>query len=337
MWKRDQPSERSTARRRVAAVPALTPVTTAVIGVGRQGRRHAQKLAALQSSRLVAVVDIDPVRARDVAAELGVAAMCDCHELPGEVSAAVVATPTSTHFEIARNLLEAGIHVLVEKPMTTAMAHARELVEVADGRQLVLQVGHLERFNPVVIAMAGHVAQPQFIESIRVAPYKQRALDVSVVLDLMIHDIDLIHTFVKSPMQHVDAVGRAVFTANIDVANARIMFANGCVANVTSSRISSKTERALRIFQPDSYLSADLRNMTLARYSAKSCRPVTGPEDLEIRNESFAPGDALMEQTKAFLDSIAGGPPPLANGHVALHALETATLINRIVAAPRAS
>ncbi len=336
MWKRDPPSEPARSPRRVAAVPALAPVTTAVIGVGRQGRRHAQKLAALDGSRLAAVVDVDPARAREVAAELGVAAMADCGELPGDVSAAVVATPTSTHYEVARALLEAGIHVLIEKPMTTAMEHARELVELADSRRLVLQVGHLERFNPVVLAMADRISHPQFIESVRVAPYTQRALDVSVVLDLMIHDIDLIHTFVKSPMQHVDAVGRAVFTDNIDVANARITFANGCVANVTSSRISSKTERTLRIFQPDSYLSADLRNMTLAHYSAKTRRPVTRPEDLEIRNESFAPGDALMEQTKAFLDSVAGGPPPLANGHVAMHALETATLINRIVAAPRA-
>ncbi|HEX7060382.1 MAG TPA: Gfo/Idh/MocA family oxidoreductase [Woeseiaceae bacterium] len=337
MWKRDQPSERSRSRRRVTAAPPLAPLATAVIGVGRQGRRHAQKLAALQGSRLVAVVDIDAARAREVAGELGVTALSDCRELPGEVSAAIVATPTSTHYEVARSLLDAGIHVLIEKPMTTAMEHARALVEVANGRRLVLQVGHLERFNPVVLAMADRVSQPQFIESVRVAPYTQRALDVSVVLDLMIHDIDLIHTFVKSPMQHVDAVGRAVFTDNIDVANARITFVNGCVANVTSSRISSKTERTLRIFQPDSYLSADLRNMTLTHYLAKASRPVTRPADLEIRNESFGPGDALLEQAQAFLDSVAGGPPPLANGRVAMHALETATLINRIVAAPRAS
>lgn len=313
----------------------MTPITTAVVGVGSQGFRHAQKLTALDSSRLVAVVDIDTQRARAVAAELGVEAIYDHRDLVGEVSAVAIATPTSTHFEIASSLLDAGIHVLIEKPMTTRMEHARRLVEIADGKALVLQVGHLERFNPVVAGMADRITRPQFIESIRVAPYKRRALDVSVVLDLMIHDIDLIHTFVRSPMKHVDAVGRSVFTDNIDVANARITFENGCVANVTSSRVSSKTERTLRIFQPDSYVSADLRNMTLAEYSAKTRGPVAGPEDIDARKCSFEPGDALMEQAKAFLGSIAGGPPPLANGHAAMHALETATLINGILAAQR--
>lgn len=221
--------------------------------------------------------------------------------------------------------------------MTTRMEHARRLVEIADGKALVLQVGHLERFNPVIAALAERVTRPQFIESIRVAPYRRRALDVSVVLDLMIHDIDLIHTFVRSPMAHVDAVGRSVFTDNIDVANARITFENGCVANVTSSRISSKTERTLRIFQSDSYVSADLFNMTLAEYCAKTRNPVAGPEDIDVRNRSFEPGDALMDQAKAFLGSIAGGPPPLANGHAAMYALETATLINGIVAVQRDS
>jgi predicted dehydrogenase len=301
--------------------------------VGKQGHRHAQKLAALDSSRLVAVVDIDTARAREVADELSVEATSDYRDLIGAVSAVVIATPTSTHFEIARDLLEAGIHVLVEKPMTAAMEEARALVELADGRGLVLQVGHLERFNPVIIALAEYVTEPQFIESIRVAPYKERGLDVSVVLDLMIHDIDLIHTFVKAPTKHVEAVGRPVFTDNIDVANARITFANGCVANVTSSRISSKTERTLRIFQPDSYVSADLCNLTLTRYAPTKHGRVTGPEDIEAQKRTLAPGDAMLEQARAFLSSIGGGPPPLANGHVAMHALQTATIINGIVAA----
>lgn len=313
----------------------MTPVATAVVGVGRQGFRHAQKLAALEGSRLAAVVDIDAERAHGVAAELGVAAATDWRDLIGEVSAVAIATPTSSHFEIAAPLLEAGIHVLIEKPMTTEMEGARRLIEIADANGLVLQVGHLERYNPVVLALAEGVHRPQFIESIRVAPFRRRALDVSVVLDLMIHDIDLIHTFVRSPMKHVDAVGRSVFTDNIDVANARIVFANGCVANVTSSRISMKTERTLRIFQPDSYASADLRNMTLAEYTARAPGPVAGPEDIDVVKRTFEPGDALMDQAKAFLISVTGGPPPLANGHAALYALETATLINSIVAAQR--
>lgn len=313
----------------------MTPVATAVVGVGRQGHRHAQKLAALESSRLVGVVDIDERRAREIGDELRVSAASDYRDLIGAAAAVVIATPTSTHFGIARELLEAGIHVLVEKPMTVGMDEAHTLVETADERGLVLQVGHLERFNPVVIALADRIRQPQFIESIRVAPYKDRGLDVSVVLDLMIHDIDLIHTFVKAPTVHVDAVGRPVFTDHIDIANARITFGNGCVANVTSSRISSKTERTLRIFQQDSYVSADLHNLTLVQYAAKRRGHVTGPADIDARKQSLPCGDAMLEQARAFLSSIAGGPPPIANGHVAMHALETATIINGIVAGQR--
>jgi predicted dehydrogenase len=195
----------------------------------------------------------------------------------------------------------------------------------------VLQVGHLERFNPAVVALDRHVKQPLFIESNRIAPYKPRGLDVSVVLDLMIHDIDLIHSFVRSPMIHVDAIGRSIFSKSIDVANARIRFENACVANVTSSRISLKTERSLRVFQTDSYVSADMHNKTFTHYSNKTDGPVTGPEDVAIDKRSFDSADALLEQSRAFLESVAGGPPPLVSGRTALEALETATVIAKIV------
>jgi predicted dehydrogenase len=198
---------------------------------------------------------------------------------------------------------------------------------MADRRDLVLQVGHLERFNPVVVAMAGQVTEPQFIESIRIAPFKPRGLDVSVVLDLMIHDIDLIHSFVRAPIAHVDAVGRSVFTDKTDVANARITFTNGCVANVTSSRISLRTERTLRIFQPHTYLSGDLQQLTLAHFATTGNGPVIGPEDVRMERKSFRNVDALLEQARAFLRSVAGGPEPLASGRVALDTIETATEI----------
>jgi len=315
----------------------MMPVKTAVVGVGFQGQRHAEKLAALPASELVAVVDIDAERARSVASGLGVEAAHDLRDLMGEFTAIAVATPTSTHFDIASMLLESGIHVLLEKPIATTMEEARKLVDLAEARAVVLQVGHVERFNPAVLTLTQYAKQPQFVESNRIAPYKPRGLDVSVVLDLMIHDIDLIHSFVRSPMEHVDAVGRSVFSNNIDVANARIRFVNGCVANVTSSRISLKTERSLRIFQEDSYLSADLHNKTLTRYSKRGTGPVSGPEDVAIAKQSFGDSDALMEQANAFLDSIAGGPAPLVSGRTAMEALETATFIGGLVGGQQAT
>lgn len=305
----------------------MSPIPVGVIGVGFQGRRHAEKMQAIGEANLVAVVDTDADCLRQVASELGVDASLDYRDLIGRVAAAVIATPTSTHFEIARDLLRAGIHVLMEKPLAADIEEATTLVDIADSGNLVLQVGHLERFNPVVVAMAEQVTEPQFIESNRIAPFKRRSLDVSVVLDLMIHDIDLIHSFVRSPIVRVDAVGRSVFTDNTDVANARITFDSGCVANVTSSRISLKTERTLRIFQPDAYLSGDLHQGTLARYSKRAPGAVSGPEDVRIEKQSFDSRDALMEQARAFLASVAGGPEPAASGRVALDTLETATEI----------
>jgi len=196
---------------------------------------------------------------------------------------------------------------------------------------VILQVGHLERFNPVVMAMAPHVHQPQFIESIRIAPFQPRGTDVSVVLDLMIHDIDLIHSFTRSRMSHLDAVGRSVFTEHLDIANARIEFESGCVANVTSSRIALRKERSLRIFQPHAYISADLLARHSTMYRKRDDQDVISPEDLEIHRTEAGPSDALLHQASAFLDSVTGGAAPLVSGQVALQALETAiTIAERI-------
>ncbi len=309
-------------------------IKTAVVGVGVQGQRHAEKLVHLTESELVGVFDVDAERASSVADSLNVAALDDVSDLIGRVSAAVVATPASTHCDIAGMLLENGIHVLVEKPITATMEEARKLVDIAEANDVLLQVGHLERFNPAVVALAEKIAEPQFIESQRIAPYQPRALDVSVVMDLMIHDIDLIHSFVGSPMEHVEAVGRSIFSDNIDVANARIRFANGCIANVTSSRISMKSERSLRIFQADSYMSADLQKRTLTSYSKRVDGPVSGPEDVAIDRQSFGDSDPMMDQAQAFLVSVAGGPPPLVSGRAAMEALATAMDIGEMVGVP---
>ena len=314
----------------------MKKIRTAAIGVGVQGQRHAQKLAALPASELVAVVDADTDRARAVAAELNTSAVDDYRDLIGNIDAVALSTPTSTHYEIGRELLAAGIHILLEKPIATTVAESRELVRLAEKHSLVLQVGHLERFNPAISALVEHVDNPQFIESSRIAPYKPRALDVSVVLDLMIHDIDLIHSFVRSPMDQVDAVGRSVFSDSIDVANARIRFANGCIANVTSSRVSMKTERSLRIFQADSYISADMQNKTMSRFAKKGSGPVAGPEDVTIDQQAFGDSDAMMDQTRAFLESVGGGPAPLVSGQTAMEALETAEVISKAVGGEKA-
>jgi predicted dehydrogenase len=309
----------------------MKKIRTAVIGVGHQGRWHADKFKALDRSRLVAVADADEARLRDVAAELEVDAVADFRDLIGEVDAVSIATPTPSHFEIVGTLLENGIHVLVEKPLTSTVDEAAKLVEIAEKQNLILQVGHLERFNPAVMAVAPSVSRPRFIESLRIAPYKPRGLDVSVVLDLMIHDIDLIHSFAGSRMLRADAVGQSIFSDNIDIANARITFENGCVANVTSSRISLKTERTIRIFESHAYHSIDLFAKSTTSYRASGDGAVESPEDLSIDKRSFDASDALMVQAEAFLESVAGGPPPLVNGRTAMEALETAVAIGEMI------
>ena len=312
----------------------MTPIKTAVIGVGHQGRWHADKFAALERSTLVAVVDAAADTRNRVAAELDATAVADYRDLIGEVDAVSIATPTPSHFEIVGAFLENGVHVLVEKPLTSTVDEARQLVELADAKNVVLQVGHLERFNPAVMAVAPTVSEPRFIESLRIAPYKPRGLDVSVVLDLMIHDIDLIHSFARSRMVNVDAVGTSIFSKNIDIANARITFEIGWVAIVTSSRISLKTERAIRIFEASAYHSIDLFAKSATSYRAKIEGPVESPEDISIDASSFESSDALLEQADAFLTSVTGGPPPLVSGRTAMEALETAVAIGKQIEVP---
>jgi len=299
----------------------------AVIGAGYLGRFHAQKYAALARCELICVVDPDPTACERIAAELGVAVASDHRGLLGHVDAVSVVTPTALHHAVATDFLRTGAHVLVEKPITATAAEARELIAVAAAGGRVLQVGHLERFNPVILAVAGELQNPRFIESNRLAPFKPRGTDVSVVLDLMIHDIDLIQNVVHSPIASIDAIGAPVFSDEIDIANARIRFENGCVADVTASRISMKSERKLRIFQADAYLSIDLQQklLTIVRRPAVIEEGVMPKVDVEER--SFDPGDALLAEIEAFLDAIEQGRPPVVSGEDGLRALETATRI----------
>ncbi|MGA2776284.1 MAG: Gfo/Idh/MocA family oxidoreductase [Steroidobacteraceae bacterium] len=300
---------------------------TAVVGVGYLGRFHAQKYATLPNSELVGVADPDPAAGSAVAAELGVPAHADYRELLGRVDAVSIVTPTPSHYLIAKDFLDAGAHVLVEKPMTVTVEEGEALIAAAKRAGRILQVGHLERFNAAVQAVQPILTAPRFIESARLAPFKQRGTEVNVVLDLMIHDIDLILSIVRSPVVAVDAIGTSVFSKEIDIANARLRFANGCVANATASRVSLKTERKLRLFQDDAYLSVDLHNKVLTVIRKGAGVGADGMPQVAIEEKSYEQGDALRTEIEAFLEAAASGSPPPVSGEDGLLALRTAVSI----------
>jgi len=307
-------------------------IRTAVIGVGYLGRFHAQKYANLPNSRLVGIADPSAAARSAVGAELKVAAHEDYRELLGKVDAVSIVTPTPSHFEVAKAFLEAGASVLVEKPMTVTTAEGEGLIEVAARLKRTLQVGHLERFNAAVLAVQPTLTVPRFIESARLAPFKHRGTDVDVVLDLMIHDIDLILSIVRSPVVSVDAIGSSVFSKEIDIANARLRFANGCVANATASRVSLKTERKLRLFQDDAYLSLDLQQKILTVIRKGNGVGADGMPQVAIEENTYEQGDALKSEIEAFLDAVASGGPPPVSGEDGLLALRTAVSIAEQVA-----
>ena len=305
---------------------------TAVIGAGYLGRFHAQKYARLPNSTLIGVADPNEAARNAVAAESGVAAYADYRELLGRVDAVSVVTPTPTHQEIAAAFLDAGSHVLVEKPMTVTVAEGEILIAAAKRAGRILQVGHLERFNAAMRALAPILAVPRFIESARLAPFKNRGTDVDVVLDLMIHDIDLILSIVRSPVVSVDAIGTSVFSGEVDIANARLRFANGCVANATASRVSLKTERKLRLFQDDSYVSVDLQQKVLTVIRKGAGQGADGMPQVAIDETTYEQGDALRDEIEAFLAAAAAGTPPAVSGEDGLLALRTAIAITDQVA-----
>jgi predicted dehydrogenase len=316
------------------ATHAAAPLRTAVIGVGYLGRFHAQKYAQLSGSKLVGVVDANADACAKVAAESGAQAFGDYRDLFGKVDAVSLAVPTPLHHAIGCELLRNGIDVLIEKPIATTVSEARELVDLAQKHGRVLQVGHLERFNPAVLAAAERLRTPRFVESHRLAPFKQRGTDVSVVLDLMIHDIDLIQELVGTPIESIDAVGATVFSGEIDIVNARLRFKGGCVANTTASRISLKQERKIRIFQDDAYLSVDMQQKILTVIRKKDQAPVESPAQVSIEEESFDQGDALLAEIEAFLKAVRERSTPVVTGEDGLRALETAMKITALVQKP---
>jgi predicted dehydrogenase len=309
----------------------MRKIRAAVIGAGYLGRFHAQKYAQAPGCELIAVADLRLEAAEPLAAELNTRALPDHRALLGAVDAVSVVTPTPAHFAIARDFLEAGTHVLVEKPITDTPEQARELIALAARCKRLLAVGHLERFNSAILAALPHLRAPRFIECHRLAPYRERGTEVNVVLDLMIHDIDIVQTIVGAPISAIDAVGTPVFSEEIDIANARIRFADGCVANATASRVSLKTERKLRIFEDDAYLSLDLQQkiLTLIRKRAPGDGP--GALPVSIEEQSLEPGDALKAEIDSFLECIRSERPPVVPGEAGLMALETAMRITEQV------
>ena len=298
----------------------------AVVGVGYLGKFHAEKYAASPKANLVAVVDTDEKRAQEIGAALGADVLTDYRALFGRVQCVSVAVPTRFHFQVAREFIEAGIDVLVEKPLTPDIAEARDLVAAARAKDVILQVGHLERFNPAIRRLEGVIKDPKFVECHRLAPFVERGTDVDVVLDLMIHDIDIIASLVRSPVERVEAVGVPVLTDKPDIANARIKFTSGCIANVTSSRVSIKRERKIRFFQPDAYISIDYDQRRAQIYHKPA--PGAGWLDIRAENIEIKDGDALADEIDSFLDCVRTRTLPLVGGAEGLRALEIASWIS---------
>ena len=297
----------------------------AVVGVGYLGKFHAQKYARMPDAELVAVVDIDENLARQVAAETQTEAYSDYRKLFGKVDAASVVVPTPSHFNISRDLLTHQIDLMIEKPITTSLAEADQLIDIGRSQNRLIQVGHLERFNSAVVALRDIIRKPRFIESHRLSTYKPRATDVSVVLDLMIHDIDIILNLVNSEVDHIHAAGIPVVSKHVDIANARLEFKSGCVANVTASRISTKNERKMRLFQRDAYISIDFANheATIVRKDDQADDQALIP-GLGIEKRVFDKGDALDDELRAFVRAVRLRKPPPVTGQMGRDALETA-------------
>jgi predicted dehydrogenase len=299
-------------------------LNVAVIGAGHMGRYHAEKFARCEGVRLAAVVDADPARAAKLAEAYGCAARTDLAGLGGEAQAAVVAVPTDRHYEVTLACLRQGLHVLVEKPIAPTLEQADALIAAAEARGVVLQVGHVERFNKAFRALAARMDRALFVEAERLSGFKQRGAEVDVVLDLMIHDLDLAVALAGAPVAQVSACGFRVLTHDIDIANARIEFANGCVASLSASRVSQAAVRKLRVFQPDEYVSADLQAGKL-RYVRSN------GGDIEQTEESHVGGDALAAQAEAFVAAVRHGESVQVSGRSGRGVLDLALQVGRLI------
>lgn len=307
-----------------------------VVGVGYLGRIHAEKYAAIEDADLVGVADLDVEKAHEVAAAAGTTAYSSYRDLLGRVDAVSVATPTESHCKIGVDMLEQGVDVLIEKPIAMDLDEAERLIDAADSNGRILQVGHLERFNAAVVALNGRLSDPVFIESFRLSPFPNRSTDVDVILDLMIHDIDIILNLVNSDVERIDAVGIPVISNKVDIANARITFVNGCVANVTASRVSKDRVRKINLFEHDACISIDYaaQNIEIARLVQAEDGGVNALVDEEIGIDKR---DSLMEEIRHFLECSSTGATPLVSGADGKKALEVAQRIQESARVARAN
>lgn len=306
-----------------------------VVGVGYLGRYHAQKYAQIAHADLIGVCDLNETAGRAVAREVGCEYFSDYRELAEAVEAVSIAATTSAHYAISRYFLEHDRHVLVEKPMTVTSGEAAELTALAEARGLKLQVGHIERFNPALLAAREGLDRPSFIECHRLAPFTTRGADVNVVLDLMIHDLDVILSLVAAPPKRVSAVGIAALTDTVDVANARIEFADGAIANVTASRASTKSERKFRVWQDQQYVSIDFGRGIVQKIKSRGDW-IEGESPLDQQEWNLEKGDALAAEIEAFLHAVQSGEDCVVSGRDGLAALELAERILADIDARRA-
>jgi len=300
-------------------------VRVAVIGVGHLGKHHARILSSLPGVELVAVVDTDRARADEIAAASGTRPRYDAREILGAVDAVTVAVPTELHRDIALPFLEAGIPVLVEKPMARSLAEADEMINAGGDRGAMLAIGHTERFNPALAVARPHLTDPRFIEVHRLGTFPERSLDIDVVFDLMIHDLDVVLSLVNSDVESLEAVGVPVVTNRVDIVNARLRFANGCIVNLTASRISREQVRKIRFFQTASYVSIDYAAQKVEMWrlvDAAQGRPSIHGGELEVSNE-----EPLKRELEDFVGAVVSRRAPVVTGEAGRRALEVAEAI----------
>lgn len=307
----------------------MDKLRAAVIGVGYLGNFHVQKYLALPGVDLVAVVETDAVRRAEIARKYAVAAYADFRDVLHDVDLVSIVVPPDRHFEVAREFLRAGVHVLVEKPVTETVAQAEILIGLASRHQCLFQVGHLERFNPAVIALRERVAHPQFIGAQRCASYKARGTEVDVVLDLMIHDIDIVLILVQAEIVGISSSGQSVVTGDIDIAHARIEFADGCIADLAASRASQDQVRAMTIRQPDSYISVDYLHHVLLIGEINAEGRKDEHKEVSFETHNLSGTDVLMDEIRSFVGAVAQGLRPEVTGEDGKRALEVAVEISR--------
>ncbi|MGB9691234.1 MAG: Gfo/Idh/MocA family oxidoreductase [Candidatus Sumerlaeaceae bacterium] len=312
----------------------MPKIRVGVVGVGHLGQHHARVYAELENCELVGVADVDARAAQKIAKQYKTSAYTDYRELLGRVDACSIVVPTVLHYEIARDFLESGVHVLVEKPITSNVEQAQALINLAREKQRILQVGHIERFNTAIMRLKQIVRNPAFIEAHRLGPYDPRVKDVGVVLDLMIHDLDIILQLVNAPVTYLEAAGVGIYGDKEDIANARIHFENGCIANLTASRVTPVRKRKIRVFQRNAYIAIDYIEQDVEIYRrihTPNAPPGTPTVTIVRTKETLKRQEPLKLELQHFLECIERGTEPMVKGEHARDALELAVEITRLI------